>query len=278
MNYRHAFHAGNFADCLKHAALVAVLLHLRKKQTGFAVIDTHGGRGLYDIAGEQAKRTGEAEAGIKRLLDAPLLPGVLAPYVDCVRSFGNDTYPGSPVLAAKFLRPQDRLLAIEKQPEEYAALSSALGREKRVRLVQDDYARALPRFLPPPERRGIVLIDPPYEAEDEFARATRVLIAAHARFATGVSLLWYPAKERVLVDASAGELLNAGIRSLSKVELDIGVPKGGKPERLSAAGVLIVNPPFGFAEAMAEIMPYLERHLAQGAEVRGIVHSFTQMR
>ncbi|HEY4264191.1 MAG TPA: 23S rRNA (adenine(2030)-N(6))-methyltransferase RlmJ [Micropepsaceae bacterium] len=278
MNYRHAFHAGNFADCLKHAALVAVLLHLRKKQTPFAVIDTHGGRGLYDIAGEEAKKTGEAEAGIKRLLRAPSVPGVLDLYRECVRGFGEGAYPGSPLIASKFLRPQDRLIAIEKHPEEQAALSAALAHEKRVRVVQGDYVRELPRFLPPPERRGVVLIDPPYEAEDEFARATRTLLAAHARFATGIFLFWYPAKERALVGASAGELLNAGIASLLRVELDVGAPEEKREEtreRLSAAGLLIVNPPFGFAGEMQRIMPFLERHLAQGTGARGLVRSFT---
>ncbi|HXI99734.1 MAG TPA: 23S rRNA (adenine(2030)-N(6))-methyltransferase RlmJ [Micropepsaceae bacterium] len=274
MNYRHAYHAGNFADCLKHAALVAVLQHLRKKETPFAVIDTHGGRGLYDIGGEEAKKTGEAEAGIVRLLRLESVPGVLEPYRECVRSFGEGIYPGSPLIAAKFLRTKDRLVAIEKHPQEYAALASVLGNQKRARVVEGDYLRELPRLLPPAERRGLVLIDPPYEAEDEFAMATRALIAAHSRFATGIYLFWYPAKERPLVAASAGELLNAGIKSLLKLELDVGAPAGR--ERLSAAGLLIVNPPFGFAEEMRKIMPFLEAILAQGPGASGTVHSFAE--
>jgi 23S rRNA (adenine2030-N6)-methyltransferase len=274
MNYRHAFHAGNFADCLKHTALVAVLLHLRKKPAPFAVIDTHGGAGLYDIAGEEAKRTGEAEAGIKRLLRAKSVPGVLKPYRDCVRSFGGSTYPGSPLIAARFLRASDRLIAIEKHPEEYAALTAALADAKRARTVAGDFSRELPRLLPPSERRGVVLIDPPYEAGDEFAQATRALIGAHARFPSGIFLFWYPAKTRALVDASAGELLNAGIASLVKLEIDAGVPdraREAKQEHLSAAGLFVVNPPFGFAEEMREIMPFIEQTLAQGPAARGRV-------
>ena len=274
MNYRHAYHAGNFADCLKHAALVAVLLHLRKKETPFAVIDTHGGRGLYDIGGEQAKKTGEAREGIERLLRLDSVPGVLEPYRALVRSFGAAAYPGSPLIAAKLLRANDRLVAIEKHPEEYAALASALAHQKRARVVQGDYLRELPRLLPPAERRGLVLIDPPYEAENEFAVATGALIAAHGRFATGIFLFWYPAKERPLIAASAGELLNAGIKSLLKLELDVGLPAGG--ERLSAAGLLVVNPPFGFAEEMRKIMPFLEQALGHGKAARGRVESFAE--
>jgi 23S rRNA (adenine2030-N6)-methyltransferase len=279
MNYRHAFHAGNFADCLKHSALVAVLLHLGKKQTPFAVIDTHGGRGLYDIASAEAKKTGEAEAGIGRLLRADSVPGVLEPYRDCVRGFGEGAYPGSPLIVSKFLRAKDRLIAIEKHPEEHAALASALADEKRARVVSGDYARELPRIVPPPERRGVVLVDPPYEAADEFAQATRAVVDAHDRFPAGIFLFWYPAKNRALVDASAGELLNAGITSLLKIELDVGVPdrKGeGTREPLSAAGLFVANPPFGFAEEMRNIMPFLERTLAQGPGARGRAQSLAE--
>jgi 23S rRNA (adenine2030-N6)-methyltransferase len=279
MNYRHAFHAGNFADCLKHAALVAVLLHLRKKSTPFAIIDTHGGRGLYDISADEASKTGEAQDGIGRLLHLDSVPGVLEPYRDCVRSFGENTYPGSPLIAAKMLRAQDRLIAIEKHPDEFVALASTLRDEKRARVVQGDYLRELPRLLPPAERRGLVLMDPPYETEDEFATATRALIAAHGRFPTGIFLLWYPAKERPLVVATAGELLNAGITSLLQVELDVGAAGRrsiGIRERLSAAGLLVVNPPFGFAEEMRRIMPFLEKILVQGEGAKGRIHSFAE--
>ena len=150
--------------------------------------------------------------------------------------------------------------------------------DKRARVVEGDYSLELPRLLPPPERRGLVLIDPPYEAEGEFANATGVAIAAHRRFATGIFLFWYPAKERPLVAASAGELLNAGIASLLKVELDVGTANQASAEgrgRLSAAGLLVVNPPFGFADEMRAILPFLEQNLAQGAGARGIVQSFS---
>jgi len=280
MNYRHAYHAGNFADVLKHAALVAVLLHLRKKETPFAVIDTHGGRGLYDIAGPEAIKTGEAADGIGRLMPLDAVPGVLSPYRDLVRGFGDGFYPGSPLIAARLLRAKDRLIAIEKHPEEYAALAAALAGVPGTRAVKGDGYRELARLLPPPERRGLVLIDPPYEAVDEFAQATRAAVAAHRRFATGIILLWYPAKERPAIEASAGELLNAGVSSLLKVELDVDAPQsavaGGRGPPLSAAGLLVVNPPFGFAGEMKTILAFLARTLPQGPDARGIVHGFAE--
>ena len=275
MNYRHAFHAGNFADCLKHAALVAVLLHLRKKDTPFAVIDTHGGRGLYDIADAEAKKTSEAQDGIERLLPLASAPGVLGPYLDVVRGFGERMYPGSPLIAAKLLRVHDRLVAIEKHPEEYAQLAAALAGDPRLRAVKGDYRHKLKNVLPPPERRGVVLIDPPYEAPGEFADATQALIAAHRRFATGIFLLWYPAKERPLIAASAGEILNAGIASLLTVELDVG-RSDGAPGRLSAAGLLVVNPPFGFAAEMCEILPFLSEKFGKGPGAAGAVQIFAE--
>jgi 23S rRNA (adenine2030-N6)-methyltransferase len=272
MNYRHAYHAGNFADVLKHASLVAVLLHLRKKEAPFAVIDCHGGRGLYDLTAEEANKTGEAAAGIGRLLHLNSVPGALQPYLDLVRSFGASSYPGSPLITAKLLRPKDRLVAIEKHPEEYGALAGVFAQERRVRLIQGDYAKELPKLLPPPERRGAILIDPPYEAEDEFAEATRALIAAYRRFASGIYLFWYPAKETPSVDASAGEMLNAGIKSLLRMELDVGRPLSDKDDRLSATGLLIVNPPYGFAATMGEAMGFLQRHLVQGPNSSGTVN------
>jgi len=258
---------------LKHASLVAVLLHLGKKDTPFAVIDCHGGRGLYDIAGEEATKTGEAEAGIGRLLQLESVPGVLGAYREIVHNFGPNLYPGSPLIAARLLRPKDRLFAIEKHPDEHAALTLALAKERRARVILGDYMQELPKLVPPPERRGAILIDPPYEAAGEFAEAARALIAAYRRFASGIFLFWYPAKEKPAVDASAGELLSAGVRSLVKLELDVGRPpsaESGK-DRLSATGLLVVNPPFGFADQMRAIMPFLERHLAQGTSARGAV-------
>ena len=272
MNYRHIYHAGNFADVLKHVGLVSILLHLRKKEKSFAVIDTHAGRGLYDIGGDEAAKTGEAANGIMRLLDAGALPGVLQSYCGVVRGFGAGNYPGSPLIAAKLLRPQDRLAAIEMHPEEYAALNLALDKQPHARAIEGDGYKELQGLLPPPERRGLVLIDPPYESDDEFLLAARALVAAHRRFATGIYLFWYPLKTRGDADAAAGEVLNAGINDVLRLELDVDAQPAparvGKGAPLSATGLIVINPPYGFEAEMGAILPFLAEKLAQGPRAK----------
>ncbi len=268
MNYRHAYHAGNFADVLKHTALVAVLQHLCKKPAPFAVIDSHAGRGLYDLAGVEAGKTGEAEGGILKLKTMSPLPAALAAYVASVSQFGAQNYPGSPVIAARHLRERDRLIAIEKHEEEFLALKQNLSSTRGARAVKNDGYRELEKLLPPPERRGLVLIDPPFEEEDEFEIATQALIAANRRFANGIYMFWYPAKNRGRLTRAIGELLNANIAELLQIELDIGasiedIPNDRGPP-LTATGLLVINPPYGFTAAMREAVDYLATHLAQG--------------
>ena len=259
MNYRHAFHAGNFADVVKHLVLVACLLHLRKKEQPFAVIDTHAGRGRYDLEGDEASRTGEAANGIGRL-GGVTAEGALGEYLALAR--GEIFYPGSPLLAAMLLRPSDRLVAIEKHAEDVAALKAALAAYPNARAEQaDGYAR-LTALLPPKERRGLIVIDPPYEAPDEFAQAAAALRGALRRFATGIYLIWFPVKSAGEANAFAGELLNAGPKKALRIDIDIGAaPGAGDKERLAAAGLIVVNPPFGLAgemeAALAAVAPLL---------------------
>jgi 23S rRNA (adenine2030-N6)-methyltransferase len=254
MNYRHAYHAGNFADVMKHTALVAVLLHLRKKQAPFAVIDTHAGRGLYDLSGTEAGKTGEARQGIASLGDAPAGNEVLQTYLDTARSFGSGTYPGSPLIAAHLLRPQDRLVAIEKHPEECEALTTALKPFRKTRAVCADGYERLAALLPPQERRGAILIDPPFEAPDEFAQMADALGNALRRFATGIYLLWFPIKTKSDADALSGEVLARGATKLLRLQLDVGASAEG---RLTQTGLLIVNPPYGFDAQMREALSAL---------------------
>lgn len=259
---------------LKHTALVAVLAHLRKKDTPFAVIDAHAGRGVYDLSSVEAKKTGEAEGGISRVLGEADLPDPLALYGELVRGFGEGCYPGSPLIAAKMLRRRDRLVAIEKHPDEFASLAAATAGIGNARAVHGDYRAQLKKLLPPPERRGVVLLDPPYEAEDEFIEAARAIIGSWRRFATGIYLLWYPAKHRASVDAAAGELLNAGLASLLRLELDVGAEAASEPGRappMSATGLLVVNPPFGFAGQMTETLRTLTTLLGRGPDARSSV-------
>ncbi len=270
MNYRHAYHAGNFADVLKHAALMSIILHLKKKPTPFVVIDTHGGRGLYDLEGIEAKKTGEAEEGVKKLFGQNALPGVLKDYLGLVKEFAPKRYPGSPVIALRLLRENDRLIAIEKHPEEYETLKAAAS-DARARAILGDAYQELARLLPPKERRGVILIDPPYERESEFAHAVKALSAAYRRFATGIYLLWYPAKARSDVAAAAGELAN-GVRTLLQIELAIGQASSVEERPgMNATGLFVVNPPFGFAEEMQALLPFLVEHLGRGEGASGIL-------
>lgn len=256
MNYRHAFHAGNFADVIKHIALVAVLRHLRQKDKPFCIIDTHAGAGIYDLESTEAARTGEAAAGIGRLLslhDDPQLPDALRAYLTLVKQEGEGRYPGSARIATRMLRPQDRLVAIEKHPVAAGTLHTSLCGIRNARVVEADGYERLPALLPPPERRGVILIDPPYEAENEFTRVGEALAAAHRRFATGIYVVWYPIKSRAAVDALYGEASASGIGQTLRVEVEIARVSSPERERLAGAGLLIVNPPFGFDDRMRRI-------------------------
>jgi 23S rRNA (adenine2030-N6)-methyltransferase len=240
MNYRHGYHAGNFADVVKHIALVAVLQHLKKKDAAFAVVDSHGGRGAYDLSGEQSARTGEAGKGIARLTDlSGDMPEALSTYLSLVK--GGSLYPGSPLIAARLLRPQDRLTAIEKHPEEFAALKETLAPFRNAMAEQGNgYARAV-RLLPPPSRRGLVLIDPPFESPDDFSDLARTLREAYRKFATGTYLAWYPVKSQAEADAFAGEVLAGGMTKVIIVDASIAAAEG----KLGRAGLLVINPPYG---------------------------------
>jgi 23S rRNA (adenine2030-N6)-methyltransferase len=274
VNYRHAFHAGNFADVIKHLALVVVILHLRRKDKAFRVVDTHAGAGLYDLGGAEAARTGEAGAGIARLdaiLAGSQLPESLKTYLDCVKREGEGRYPGSARIAARLLRPQDRLVAIEKHPDAARALRAALAEFANARAIEADFYEKLPALLPPRERRGVVLIDPPYEAENEFAQVAGIVARAYRRFATGIYLVWYPIKSHAEADAFAGEIGAQGIARLSRLEIDVGRAPDAAKERLPAAGLLIVNPPFGFDSEMetaaAILGPRLGREPGEAAKI-----------
>jgi 23S rRNA (adenine2030-N6)-methyltransferase len=274
MNYRHAYHAGNFADVIKHVALVAVLQHLRRKDKPFCVIDTHAGAGVYDLQGVEAERTSEAAEGIGRLaaIGGDLqLPESLKTYLDAVRQEGDGSYPGSVRIAARLLRPQDRLVAIEKHPEEALTLRRSLAGFPNVRALAADGYERLPALLPPHERRGVILLDPPYEADDEFARVAEVVARAYRRFATGIYVVWYPVKSRAAVDAFYGEVSTNGIAPLLRLEIETGRAPDADKARLSAAGLLIINPPFGFDEEMRTVAGVLAPLLSRSSREPAIM-------
>jgi 23S rRNA (adenine2030-N6)-methyltransferase len=260
VNYRHGYHAGNFADVVKHIALVAILLHLRKKDSAFAVVDSHGGRGAYDLSGDDSMRTGEAEKGIARLMDlSGDMPEALSTYLSLVKREG--LYPGSPLIAARLLRPQDRLTAVEKHAQEFAALKEALSPFPNAGAEQGDgYARVL-KLLPPPSRRGLVLLDPPFESPDDFSHLARTLRDGCRKFATGIFLAWYPIKSQAEADAFTGEVLAGGMAKAMVIDTSVSVPQG----KLGRAGLLAINPPYGFGAALqasaALIAPRLEARI-----------------
>ncbi len=271
MNYRHAFHAGNFADVFKHAALARILTHLGAKPAAYRVLDTHAGAGLYDLAGPEAGRTGEWQLGIGRLVEAPLAPALrdlLAPYLDAVAAFNRGgalrRYPGSPALALALMRPQDRLVACELEPNARAALARHLHGDARARCVEIDGWVALHAYVPPKERRGVVLVDPPFEARDEFARLAQALTGAHRKWPTGTYLAWYSIKDRRDADAFVRRLARSGMTKILRAELNVGEPT----ERLRAAGLAVINPPWRLADELRLIGEGLARLLAQGADAR----------
>ena len=250
MNYRHAYHAGNAADCVKHAVLVWLLHAMRRKEKPFFVLDTHAGIGRYDLDAAPAVRTAEARRGIVRLLDDP--PPVLVGYVDLVRAIG--LYPGSPAIIRALLRPGDRAVLCELHPEDHATLRRNFGREPAMAVHLRDGYEAIGAFLPPPERRGLILIDPPYEAADEFSRLEAALRLAQARFAGGVLLAWYPIKHRAPVRAFHDAVRASGLlRDVVAAEFFLREPIDAA--RLNGCGLLVVNPPFRFE---AEIPPMLQ--------------------
>ena len=251
MNYRHAFHAGNFGDCIKHALLVWLVRALQRKPAGIFFLDTHAGAGRYDLSAGPAERTGEWRSGVFRVLDDP--PAALADYVALVRQLG--LYPGSPSIAQALLRPQDRLACCELHPEEFAALRSVFAGDKQVAVHRRNAWEALGALLPPCERRGLVLIDPPFEAADEYEKLVAGLRAGHAKFATGVFAAWYPIKHRAPVRAFHAAMAQSGIRDIVAVELLLREPLD--PARLNGCGVLVVNPPFQFEAAAEEVLAAL---------------------
>ena len=265
MNYRHAFHAGNFADVVKHAVLARIVTHLKEKPAAFRVIDTHAGAGLYDLSGAEASRTGEWREGIGRLLAARLAPDVralLAPYLDAVAALnpGADLkiYPGSPALAQSLLRDQDRLVACEREPNAARALATFVHGDARAKAVEIDGYTALNAYVPPKERRGLVLIDPPYEQPDEFERLAQALATAHRKWPTGIYAVWYPIKNLRETAAFARRIAASGIARVLRAELTLARTDS---ERLGGSGLIVVNPPWRLEGELSVLLPALSQAL-----------------
>ena len=268
MNYRHAFHAGNFADVLKHVVLMMLVEHLKKKPAPFFFLDTHAGRGTYDLSEAEAQRSGEYWTGIGRLLELreASLPPEIAAYVRLVRdeagkgSSAITAYPGSPIIVSRMKRATDRMVMVEKLPKEADALRAALGRQRLVSVIDGDGYAALKAQLPPRENRGLVLIDPPYESDLEFDSVLAGLELAHERWPTGTFCIWYPLTDRAGPTRFHRGLERSGIRRVLDVSLRILPPDA--QVGMSGAGLTIVNPPWMLDDRLKELMPQLHRLLS----------------
>jgi 23S rRNA (adenine2030-N6)-methyltransferase len=267
VNYRHAFHAGGFSDVVKHATYAWVLARLAEKPKPFAVLDTHAGLGEYDLDADQASRTGEWRAGIARVRDALAdAPSSLQPYAASLAGLDTRWYPGSPRVAAAHLRAGDRLIACEKHPEDAETLRRTFAGETRIELRTGDGYAALKALLPPPERRGLVLIDPPFEAPDEFERLTRALRQGLKRFPTGMFLAWYPIVDRDGPDALIGAFASGAVKRVGLCEIDWQEAPDGKG--LRGCGMLSVNAPWRYESAMREAWEWCAARFTPGARVR----------
>jgi len=284
MNYRHAYHAGNFADVVKHAIFCRVLVHLRDKPAAFRVIDTHAGAGRYDLTGPEAEKTKEWQSGIGRVLAAEFSPDVaalLAPYLQAVKALNSGSaiaaYPGSPKLAQALLRRQDRLIACEMERNAATALQHNLRGDSRCKAISIDGWTALTAYVPPTERRGVVLIDPPFEQPDEFMRLADGLVAAHRKWPTGSYLLWYPIKDDVEVAGFVRRLTRSSIAKMLRAELII--PSGDSSSALDmglrGSGLVAINPPWTLYRELEVLLPALAKAMSRGAAQGTTLHWLT---
>jgi 23S rRNA (adenine2030-N6)-methyltransferase len=270
MNYRHAYHAGNFADVVKHATMTLILEHLMLKPAPIRVIDTHAGVGRYDLHAIEAEKTGEWRDGIGRLLAfsrPPAIDAILAPYLAAVaaenpgRGLTDDLigYPGSPLIARHMLRDGDALVVNELHPEDRDLLADVFARDRQTKVTGHDGWTALKAMLPPKERRALVLIDPPFEDPGELRRLLQALQEAQRRFATGVYLLWYPIKDQRPVFAFKREVADLALPNMLEIELLVRRPCGG--ESLIGCGMIVWNPPFSLKAKLDVLLPFLADRL-----------------
>lgn len=265
MNYRHAYHAGNHADVLKHIVLARLFALMARKDTPFAYLDSHSGIGLYDLLGDEASRTGEWESGIGRLWERDDLPELLQDYLAVVRALnpdgGLEFYPGSPELARRLTRPQDRVMLNELHPEDGRLLKANMAGERRISVHQGD-GWLLPRaFLPVSEKRGVLLIDPPFEQPDDLERCVTALDEAIGRMRQTVVAIWYPIKDRRQLKRFYQRLEKSSAPKMLRVELC--VHPADTADRLNGSGLVIANPPWPLDEELRGLLPWLAQTLAQ---------------
>lgn len=258
MNYRHIFHAGNFADVFKHIVLVLLTQSFFRKETAFCYLDTHAGIGSYDLSSAPAQKSKEYENGIKKLFQAKNPPELIREYLAAITS--HQQYPGSPELVKRLIRPQDRMILNELHPEDYETLKTHFAHNKQVAVHHQDGYQSLKAFLPPKEKRGLILIDPPYEKTNELTQLTSILQQTLKRFETGVYAIWFPIKHRHSIERFYQDLKNKISRPMLTCELSI-YPEN-LATHLNGCGMLIINPPFQIDQQLNTVLPWLWEQLS----------------
>ncbi len=265
LSYRHSFHAGNFADVIKHVVLVEILEYLIRKDKPFTYIDTHAGAGYYALTSEPSGKTREYESGIGKLFGQALPE--LASYLSIVGQYNNAGrlahYPGSPLIARHFLRREDRAWLYELHPRDFELLAANMAGQRSIKVLKEDGLKTFTRLLPPLSRRGLVLIDPSYELKTDYAAVVNALITAHRRFAGGIYALWYPVVERERIHQMEKALIGSGIRDIQLFEL--GLTADSRGHGMTAAGMIVINPPWTLLTRMQTILPLLASTLASGS-------------
>ncbi|WP_375752099.1 23S rRNA (adenine(2030)-N(6))-methyltransferase RlmJ [Vibrio sp. HN007] len=264
LSYRHSFHAGNHADVIKHIVQSLILDALKQKDKPFVYHDTHSGVGRYDLTHEWSEKTGEYKQGIERVWQSASIPEEVQSYLSAVKSLNEDSelryYPGSPRVARAQIRQQDRMILTELHPSDYPLLQQEFHRDRQVKIFKEDGFQRLKASLPPAERRGLVLIDPPYELAKEYRDVVRAIAQSHKRWATGIYAIWYPVVNRADIDGMIEGLEGLGIRKILQIEL--GVSPDTNERGMTASGMIVINPPWKLEEQMKQVLPFLKDAIA----------------
>ena len=267
LSYRHSFHAGNFADVLKHLVLVEMLDHLTQKETPFEYIDTHAGSGLYNLRSTDAQKLQEHTKGIAQL-NVSEFPE-LAQYFEVIETFNTTTnsldtpafYPGSPMIAQYFLRPQDRAWLFELHPQDFTLLKQNMGNSKKIKVQCTDGFDGLKALLPPGSRRGLVLIDPSYEIKSDYDRVIEKVLSGYKKFSHGMFAIWYPVVARHRIDGLELKLLHSGIKNIQRFEL--GIAEDSAERGMTSSGMIVINPPWTLFKKMSDLLPKLAQQIKQ---------------
>jgi 23S rRNA (adenine2030-N6)-methyltransferase len=269
LSYRHAFHAGNFADVLKHSVLTLVLEYMARKDKGFTYIDSHSGAGMYSLNDEYAQKTGEYKDGIAKILEAvddETFPEALIPYIELLQKLNTkkselDIYPGSPGIAKQLMRRQDSAHLFELHPTDIQHLTEFCARWNKSHVKQSDGYQGILGLIPPPSRRGVILIDPPYELKEDYSKAVKTIVKAYKKFTSGTYILWYPVVTRERINAMEKDFSRSEVKNLLQVEFCL--KDDSDQYGMTGTGLFIVNPPWQLESQLTEILPYLKTKLGE---------------